>query len=57
MSKSQFGNEYFGKVKSGNGMVKKVKSMLDNHRKGLKNATLKGLARKGKASGMEPHQS
>ena len=38
-------------------MVKKVKSMLDNHRKGLKNSTLKGLARKGKASGMEPHQS
>lgn len=57
MSKSQFGNEYFGKGKSGNRMVKKVKSMLDNHRKGLKNSTLKGLARKGKDSGMEPHRS
>ncbi len=38
-------------------MVKKGKSMLDNHRKELKNSTLKGLARKGKDSGMEPHQS
>lgn len=57
MQQPHFGNEYFGNGKSGKEIVKKEKSLLRFNRKSQKNSTLKGLARKGKNSGMEAHQS